>query len=81
LGASVDDSAQLLAFYDAGFVSYVHAQPSLPRSTTLQSTGVGARFGIGRYLDVRFDYGWQLRRAPGAAHTGNMAEIALTLSY
>jgi hypothetical protein len=36
---------------------------------------------IGRYLDLRFDYGWQLTKAPGATHTGNLADLSVTLAY
>jgi hypothetical protein len=40
---------------------------------------VGLRYGIGRYLDVRMDYGWQLERLPGASKLGNLATISVTL--
>ena len=81
LGAPVEDSGQLLAFYDAGFVSNLHVQQGQPRHATLQSVGVGARYSIGRYLDLRFDYGWQLVKAPGATSTGNLATVSVTISY
>jgi len=81
LGTGVEDSGQLLAFFDSGFVSYLHDQTNLPRHASLQSVGFGVRYGVGRYLDVSFDYGWQLKAAPGAAHTGNLANISVTLAY
>ena len=81
LGAGVEDSGQLLAFFDSGFVSYLHDQTNLPRHATLESVGFGVRYGIGRYLDVSFDYGWQLKAAPGNAHTGNLANVSVTLAY
>ena len=81
LGAGVDDSGQLLAFYDSGFVSYLHDQTNLPRHATLESVGFGVRYGIGRYLDVSFDYGWQLKAAPGNVHAGNLANVSVTLAY
>jgi hemolysin activation/secretion protein len=81
LGAGVEDSGQLLAFFDSGFVSYLHDQTNLPRHATLESIGFGVRYGIGRYLDVSFDYGWQLKAAPGEPHTGNLANISVTLAY
>jgi len=81
LGIAADDAGQLLAFYDTGFVSDLHQQTGQAKSASLQSVGFGARFGIGRYLDLRFDYGWQLTNAPGATHTGNLADISITLAY
>lgn len=81
LGTGVEDSGQLLAFFDSGFVSYLHHQTNLPRHASLESVGFGVRYGIGRYLDVSFDYGWQLKAAPGAAHAGNLANISVTLAY
>jgi hemolysin activation/secretion protein len=81
LGTGVADSGQLLAFFDSGFVSYLHGQTNLPRHATLQSIGFGARYGIGRYLDVSFDYGWQLKAAPGEPHPGNLANISITIAY
>ena len=76
-----DDTGQLLAFYDAGFVSDLHQQTGQAKSASLQSVGFGARYGIGRYLDLRFDYGWQLTKPPGATHTGNLADISVTFAY
>jgi hemolysin activation/secretion protein len=81
LGLPVADSGHLLAFYDAGFVSDLHVQQGQPRHATLQSVGIGARYSIDRYLDLRFDYGWQLTKAPGATSTGNLASVSVTLSY
>ena len=81
LGVPVKDSGQLLVFYDAGFVSNLHTQQSQPRHATLQSAGVGARYSIDRYLDVRCDYGWQLTKAPGATSTGSLASVSVSLSY
>ncbi len=75
------DALQMLGFLDAGWVSYQHAQPFLPRSATLDSAGVGARYSIGRVIDARFDYGWQLEKAPGAKSLGNLATLSVTLSY
>lgn len=81
LGWNVGDAGQVLAFYDAGNVSDFHTQSGQPRHAFLQSTGVGVRYDLGRYLDVRFDDGWQLARAPGKAKTGNLANIAVTFGY
>lgn len=79
--AGVEDSAQFLVFYDAGFVADKVQQTALPKSASLQSAGFGVRYGISRYLDLRFDYGWQLTAPPGAAHAGNLADLSITVAY
>lgn len=81
LGAAVHDNADLYAFFDLGRVSYRNAQQNLPRSTTLDSIGLGFNYTISHYLTARFDYGWQLAKAPGASSTSSFANIAVTLSY
>ncbi|MEI9991652.1 MAG: ShlB/FhaC/HecB family hemolysin secretion/activation protein [Rhizomicrobium sp.] len=75
------DQLQLLAFYDAGWVAYRNDQPYQPRNASLQSAGVGARYTISRFIDARFDDGWQLQKAPGATSLGNLATVSVTLSY
>jgi hemolysin activation/secretion protein len=80
LGLDADDTGQLLVFYDTGFVSDVHQQTGQAKSASLQSLGFGLRYGISRFVDVRFDYGWQLSRPPGATQRGNLADISVTLA-
>lgn len=41
----------------------------------------GLSYDIDRYLDLRFDYGWQLITPPGASHKGSLANPSLTLAY
>jgi len=81
LGTKLQDSGQFLVFYDAGFVSDLHAQTGQAKSAALQSIGFGARYGIGRYLDLSFDYGWQLSRAPSVTKLENLADVSITLAY
>jgi hemolysin activation/secretion protein len=80
LGLGADDTGQLLVFYDSGFASDVHQQTGQAKSGSLQSVGFGLRYGIDRFVDVRFDYGWQLSRPPGATQVGNLADISVTLA-
>ena len=77
----VRDQGQLLAFWDYGKVSYLYPQTNLPKSAKLQSAGFGMRYTIGRNVDLRMDYGWQLEKAPGATKLGHLANIAVTLAY
>jgi hemolysin activation/secretion protein len=78
LDSDIADSGQALVFHDYGYVGFENDQTNLARHTELQSVGVGLRYGLGRYLDVRFDYGWQLQRLPGASKLGNLASISVT---
>ena len=80
-GWDLGEQGQLLAFYDAGIVQDFHQQKGQAKYADLQSTGVGVRFGVGRFLDVRFDYGWQLVKAPGADKLGNLADVSVTFGY
>lgn len=79
--SSAPDTTQLLAFFDYGNVSYKNQQQGLPKSTTLDSVGLGVRYTLGRYLDASFDYGWQLEKAPGESSLGSLATVSVSLSY
>ena len=78
---SLPDRLQGLLFIDTGYVAYRHAQQGQPCSTRLGSVGLGLRYALDRYLDLRFDYGWQLSAAPGAGGRDSLAHLSLTLSY
>jgi hemolysin activation/secretion protein len=81
LGTGIADAGQILAFYDAGFVSDFHMQTGQPQHATLQSVGGGVRYGLGRFVDVRFDYGIPLSKLPGGHDNGGLANLAVTLAY
>jgi hemolysin activation/secretion protein len=78
-GLGVDDALQLLAFHDYGRVGYLNDQTNLSRRAELQSVGIGLRYSLDRYMDVRFDYGWQLERVPGASKLGNLGIVSITV--
>ncbi len=80
-GHGIDDQAQLLAFWDYGSVREKQLVPGNTTSVSLESVGMGMRYAITRYLDFRLDYGWQLRKLPGAPTRGKMGHIGITLSY
>ena len=82
LGLRAADQMQALVFWDYGTVAFKNTQASGPKAAELQSVGIGVRYNIGRYLDVRFDYGWQLEKLPVAgAGLGNLATVSVTLGY
>jgi hemolysin activation/secretion protein len=75
------DRLQLVTFVDVGHARSLVPQVNQPAHTTLSSVGLGLRYGIDRYLDLRADYGWQLTRLavnPGAPSRGH---VSLVLSY
>ena len=78
----VDDSFQFLAFFDYGFVGNIKPAPGLPEPTMwLMSVGPGLRYDIDRFVSVRFDWGFQLHRAPIGSVTGSRAELSVTAAY
>lgn len=77
----IGDTMQLLAFWDYADVFDPHTQPKNPDRFELSSVGAGIHYTIGRYLDVAFDYGWQLKTPPGAAGRSSRANFAITISY
>jgi hemolysin activation/secretion protein len=75
------DQTQLLTFWDYGSVRDKQIVPGATITTELQSVGVGMRYSIPRYFDMRLDYGWQLRHLPGEPELSQMAQLAITVSY
>lgn len=70
----------LLAFYDRGSVWNVDRLQDEPCHNTLDSAGVGARFGIARYLSVSFDFGWRLTDYPNVRYKSR-GHITVNFSY
>jgi hemolysin activation/secretion protein len=82
--APLPDQLQLLTFWDYASVSDKQVDLTVPgarSSTQLASVGLGLRYQVPRYLEVRFDYGWQLRNAPGATSHGQFGHVSVTISY
>lgn len=70
----------ILVFYDRGTVGNIDLLPGEPRWNTLESAGVGFRFGIDRHVAVSFDYGWRLNDFPGVDYRSR-GHFSITLSY
>jgi hemolysin activation/secretion protein len=77
----VNDLAQFGAFWDYGHVSQVNRVPDQVNSAALSSTGIDLHLTLDRYVDLRFDVGWQLRAAPGSDGRGTFSDIAITVGY
>lgn len=52
---------QVVGFWDFGWARIHEPLPNERATFTLSSAGLGLRLAVGRYVSVRFDYGWQLR--------------------
>ena len=78
-----NDQSQIGVFYDYGYVSNNDLIPNTPSSTSVQSVGVGYHLIAGPDQNVRvdLDYGFQLRKLPGAADTSQFGHVAVTLAY
>jgi hemolysin activation/secretion protein len=77
----VQDQAQFGAFWDYGHISQVNAVPDQVNSAALSSVGIDLHLTLDRYVDLRFDVGWQLRAAPGADSRSTFSDIAITVGY
>jgi hemolysin activation/secretion protein len=75
------DSAGIFVFFDHGSASCITTQPGLTDHASFESAGIGLNYSISRYLDARFDYGWQFDKAPGATSRSGLANISVTLAY
>ncbi len=78
-----NDQTQLGAFFDYGDVFDNHTDAGNPSSIQLESVGLGLHIVDGPDTNVRFDldYGWQLRKLPGAADTSQFGHVSITVAY
>lgn len=79
---SVEDSLQFLAFFDYGYVEDIRPATSNEEPTLwLMSCGPGLRYSIDRFVNVRFDWGFQLHQAPLFSTKWGRAELSVTVAY
>lgn len=77
----IGDVAQLHAFWDYGNVHFKGHPAAVPRGATLESTGVGLRYGLNRYLNVRLEFGFELRSPPGRTDHSQFGQLQITMAY
>jgi hemolysin activation/secretion protein len=65
LNHRIKDELQLLAFIDFGYLNNVDKDILSRNNATLLSIGPGIRYKVGTYVDIRFDYGFQLKSVYG----------------
>ncbi len=70
------DQVQPGLFWDYGQVSDVEPVPSQVNETDLSSIGLDLHLAAGRYLNVSFDLGWQLHRAPGLTNRAALGDFS-----
>jgi hemolysin activation/secretion protein len=80
-GASTGDQLQGDVFWDYGHVREHKDSAGTPNSETLQSVGAGFHYTLDRFVDLRFEYAWQLRKAPGAKKLGSEPYLSLVIGY
>jgi hemolysin activation/secretion protein len=56
-------------------------QANQPLSKTLSGTGLGFRYALDRYVDLRFDYAFALQTLANTPSGGSRFDIALTIGY
>jgi hemolysin activation/secretion protein len=74
-------NCRLLAFYDTAYVKRNHALASELESTTIASTGVGARFVLSTYANLQLDYGHVVRAGATTRADANRLHLRLGLAY
>ncbi len=80
-GSEVGDKAQVGGFFDYAALRQISPIPDATSSVDLASAGVLARYAISRAVDVQFDLGWRLRRAPTVPERGAYGQISITGSF
>jgi hemolysin activation/secretion protein len=81
IGKETSDSDQIGVFWDYGHVSQVRPVPGVTSQADLSSVGVDLHVTVDRYVDIKFDVGWQLRNVPGTARRGAFGDIAVVVGF
>ena len=72
---------QFGVFWDYGHVAQVQPAPDTVNGGDLSSVGVDLHAVLNRYVDLRFDVGWQLRPAPGTDKRGVFGDVAVVVGF
>ena len=81
LGTKTGDQIQFDAFLDYGHIWEDTVTSGALNSATLASFGAGTHYVIGRFADIRFEYGWQLKDAPGETKPKSEPCLSVVISY
>jgi hemolysin activation/secretion protein len=80
-GTASGDQIQFDAFWDYGHVREKTTTAGAINGGTLASLGAGLHYVLGRFVDIRFEYGWQLRRAPGTNTRAGVPYLSIAVGY
>jgi hemolysin activation/secretion protein len=81
LGTPVSDQQQFGVFWDYGHVSQVQSIPNAINTADLSSVGIDLHATVDRYIDIKFDLGWELRNVPGTDKRGAFGDIAVVVGF
>jgi hemolysin activation/secretion protein len=70
-----------LIFYDHGFADLIDPQPGDTDNQMLRSTGLGARWHWGTYVDLAVDYAHAFDKSPQTAQGDNMLHYTLICRF
>ena len=77
------DMFQAVVFYDHGLGWNNHIDPGNPydyKHESMNSLGIGFRYNLNPYFQVKFDYGWQLNRDVPNNHGSGRPHLSLVFS-
>ena len=74
-------SVRIGGYADAGMVGNPDRLSGERRWQRTASIGAAARVEIGRWMDLRADYGAQLRTQPGQSKRGSQGFVSLTIGF
>lgn len=81
IGDLFQDQFQFGVYWDYGHAHQIVPIADTVNSATLSSVGLDFHLIDDRYLEIKFDIGWRLRRPPQGNTRGAFADFAISLSY
>jgi hemolysin activation/secretion protein len=76
----VADRAQIGAFIEAGQVGNADRLAAERTWTRTAAAGLSALWSAGPYVQLRADYGWQLRALPNQSR-GSLGSVSITVGF
>ncbi len=77
----MQDSAKVGFFLDAGMAGNQDRLPDEPKWTRTSSVGVMGRYALGRFVELRGDFGTQLRTQPGRSRRTEIGYISVVAGF
>ena len=80
-GSEFGGKTQFGVFFDYADLRQVRAIPNAANTVDLASVGFLARYSLSRSIDVQYDMGYRLRRAPTVPDLGAYGQVSVTGSF